>query len=310
MRVDEAGEDVLPRGVDHLVGLDVERLADEGDPLVLDEDVADVVVGRRDHAASFDQNGTHCGSPFIGRTRARSAYSPPSVTSTFSFCQLSPVTSTSSSFKLVDGRLGEVGPVRVLAGRALDHLAAQGDVVRDLERVRIHDPDPVRGRPDQRVDLVQLPALVALTQRRPVVEHDAEAVLRVVAAVDPAAEARLQEPLRDVLVVLVGDPVALDEDAVLERTGTEVRHLHHVQLVHRVELPGVLVLRLQHLGELVVGHRRRRVDLAVQEEVHVERLRDDLRVLLRVDPVLVQRREQLVLVAAEPDADLLARGGR
>ena len=56
------GSTYLPGRVDHAVGLDVERLADQGDPLVLDEDVADVVVRRRDDAASLDQNG-HCGSP-------------------------------------------------------------------------------------------------------------------------------------------------------------------------------------------------------------------------------------------------------
>jgi hypothetical protein len=85
-----------------------------------------------------------------------------------------------------------------------------------------------------------------------------------------------------------------------------VGHLHHVQVGELVEVVRVGVLRLEHLGELVVGHRRGGVDLAVQEEVHVEGLRDDVHVLLRVEAVLGQRGEELVLVPAEPDTDLLA----
>ena len=38
------------------VGLDVERLADQRDPLAVDEDVGDVVVRRGDDAAALDQN--------------------------------------------------------------------------------------------------------------------------------------------------------------------------------------------------------------------------------------------------------------
>ena len=73
-----------------------------------------------------------------------------------------------------------------------------------------------------------------------------------------------------------------------------------------MELPGVRILRLEHLGELVVGHRRRGVDLSLEERLHVERLREDLDVLLRVDAVLVQRSEEFVLVPVDPDPDLLA----
>ena len=54
--VDTPRQDVLAARVDDLVGLDVEGLADEGDPLVLDEDVTDVVVGSRDHTTTSDQN--------------------------------------------------------------------------------------------------------------------------------------------------------------------------------------------------------------------------------------------------------------
>jgi len=54
VRVDSARYDVLAARVDNLVGLHVERLSDEGDPLVLDEYVPDVVVGGSD-ATAYDQ---------------------------------------------------------------------------------------------------------------------------------------------------------------------------------------------------------------------------------------------------------------
>src|SRR6185436_2160716 len=62
--VDETGEHELPGRVDHRVGGHVEALAEQGDPLAVDEDVADVVVGRRDDTAALDQYG-HRGSPFL-----------------------------------------------------------------------------------------------------------------------------------------------------------------------------------------------------------------------------------------------------
>src|SRR5918996_508365 len=124
---------------------------------------------------------------------------------------------------LVDLRergLGEVGPVGVAGRRLRDHVELLGDVGRALEVLLDHDPDSGVVRPDQRVDLVQLPALVPLAQRRTVVEHGLEALLLAVAAKDPAAEARAQEPRRDLLVRLLRDPVAPHEDAVLEHRGT------------------------------------------------------------------------------------------
>src|ERR671929_181149 len=41
-----------------------QRLADQGDPLAVDEDVGDVVVRRRDDAAALDQHG-HLGLPSL-----------------------------------------------------------------------------------------------------------------------------------------------------------------------------------------------------------------------------------------------------
>ena len=63
VRVDEPGQDELPARVDRRVCADVQVLAEEGDPLAVDEDVADVVVGRRHDTAALDQHG-HRGSPF------------------------------------------------------------------------------------------------------------------------------------------------------------------------------------------------------------------------------------------------------
>ena len=89
VRVDAARQHVLAARVDHAVGGHVERLADQGDPLAFDVDVADVVVGGGDDAPAFDQN-RHCESPF---SVAR-CYLPPGVTWTTAFFQFSPLVST------------------------------------------------------------------------------------------------------------------------------------------------------------------------------------------------------------------------
>ena len=199
VRVDAAREDVLPRRVDHLVGLDVERLADQRDRLVLDVDVADVVVRGRDDAAALDQNGHRLppervaaeypsGGHRVHPTRPRRPSPRRSAP------QSAPFTSTPSAFSAsTRPRVGR--RCRRRSGLVLDHPVVDGDLRRVLEVVGIHDPDPEIVRPDQLVDLVQLPVLMALAERRPVVEHDLEALVRVVAAEDPAPEARLQEAL-------------------------------------------------------------------------------------------------------------------
>ena len=53
--VDAAGQHVLAGRVDHRVGVHVERRADDGDLLVLDEDVAAVLIRRGDDRAVLDQ---------------------------------------------------------------------------------------------------------------------------------------------------------------------------------------------------------------------------------------------------------------
>src|SRR3954447_13301921 len=204
-------------------------------------------------------------------------------------------------------RFREVNAVRRVRRRLLDHLVLQGDLRRADERRAVHHADALRNRPDQRVDLVRLPELVAAAERRAVREHDVRALLNVVAAVRPTLERRGEEVRRRLLVRLARDPVTAREDAVLEHSGADVLQLDDVQVVERVELAGLRVLRLEHLRELVVRHRRRSIDLAIQERVHVERLVEDLDALIlrRVHAVLRQRGEELELVAAAPDADRL-----
>jgi plasmid stabilization system protein ParE len=55
VRVDRPRDNVLAARVDHLVRLHVERLPDEGDPLVVDEYVPNVVVGGGDDVTALDQ---------------------------------------------------------------------------------------------------------------------------------------------------------------------------------------------------------------------------------------------------------------
>ena len=129
----------------------------------------------------------------------------------------------------------------------------------------------------------------------------------MVTAVDPALQRCLNELHGDRLVRGALQPRAGREQAVFKHAGTCVLHLDDVQFGERVELAGLRVLGLKHLGEFVVGHRRGRVDLALEQQVHVERLLHDrhARVLGRVHACLREGCEELVLVAAEPVGDLL-----
>src|SRR5207248_878783 len=104
--------------------------------------------------------------------------------------------------QLCDSRFRQVVPV-CARRRLLDHLELLRDLRRLVERALVHDTDPELVRPDERVDLVQLPGLVTLEESRPLREDDVHAVLQMRAAVDPALERRREELLRDRLVALV-----------------------------------------------------------------------------------------------------------
>src|SRR4026209_2198393 len=70
--------------------------------------------------------------------------------------------------QVCDGLLREIRAVGGLRGRLLDDLVGLRDRRCPLELDRVHDPDTELVRPDERVDLVHLPALVALRDRWPV----------------------------------------------------------------------------------------------------------------------------------------------
>src|SRR5437899_12833169 len=91
-------------------------------------------------------------------------------------------------------RLREIGAVRARR-RFLDHLELLRDPRRAGEGLRVDDADPVGGRPDERVDLVHLPRLVAFEQGRALLEDGVHAVARVIAAPDPALEGRREEKI-------------------------------------------------------------------------------------------------------------------
>ena len=107
MRIDQSGEDVLARGVDDPVGIDVERLAEHRDALVLDEDVADVVVGGRDDPPALDQC-RHVISPPSAESSGPAVadpeptprrYFPPSLSVTTAFLKPLPYTSKPCFFR-------------------------------------------------------------------------------------------------------------------------------------------------------------------------------------------------------------------
>src|SRR3954462_733481 len=97
-------------------------------------------------------------------------------------------------------RLGEVGAVRLVTRKLLELAVRLHDARRALVRDRVHDPDPSRRRPDECVDLVHLPRLVALRECWTVLEDDAGAVGEMGPAVDPTLERCREELLRDRLV--------------------------------------------------------------------------------------------------------------
>src|SRR5215211_8808799 len=91
------------------------------------------------------------------------------------------------------GLLREVRSVGGHRRRLLDHLELRCDLVRPLPFGRIHHADAELVWPDERVDLVHLPCLVAARQRRALLQDDVDALLEVIAAVRPPAERSLQE---------------------------------------------------------------------------------------------------------------------
>src|SRR5438093_13091325 len=110
------------------------------------------------------------------------------------------------SFERVRRLLREVRPERGVSGFVLQHLVGGRDVDGLVPRCLVQGADAVRGGPDERVDLVQLPRHVTLAERGAGLEHGVDALALVVAAVDPAFERCLKELRGDVLVAGLREP--------------------------------------------------------------------------------------------------------
>ena len=105
---------------------------------------------------------------------------------------------------------------------------------------------------------------------------------------------------------VVGEPAGVGPDRVLQHADAELLVGDHAEVLGRVQLAGVRVRRLEHLGVLVVRHRLGGVDVSVEQADHVELLLDESDVARRIEPGLGQGGEDLVLVAESPVADVLA----
>src|SRR4029450_8328147 len=120
VRVDAPRQYVLAGGVDRAVGMDVERLADQGDPLVLDEDVSNVVVRRRDDTTALDQDRHDAPFSAEGTRRAPPPRELRLLPSRGDLdVGLVPVTAVDVQMLLLQDRLrrlGDVGPVRLVPG--------------------------------------------------------------------------------------------------------------------------------------------------------------------------------------------------
>ena len=209
-------------------------------------------------------------------------------------------------------RLLHVGVrVRVRVGGGGHHLLAGRDGDGLVPQRLVDDADPTGRRPDELVHPGQLPGLVRGPQRGAVLEHDVDAGLEVVAAVDPPTDGALEQLDRGVLVGrVVLQLVGVGPDGVLEHGDAVLVPVDDVEVGRLVQRTGGRVLLLEHLRVLVVDHRLRGVDLLAQQRGHVELLLDEGDTGLRVDARLLESGEQLELVAEAPVADLLAGQAR
>src|SRR4029077_3510463 len=91
------------------------------------------------------------------------------------------------------GSSREIGPVLRVAWQLRQLRVRLDDPRRALERSRGHDSDSLRRGPDEGIDLVHHPPLVAAPELLPVREHSLDARSLIVPAEDPAAEGRSDE---------------------------------------------------------------------------------------------------------------------
>ena len=171
--------------------------------------------------------------------------------------------------------------------------------------VGVGDADPLRRRPDQLVDLVHLPQLVAVAELRPGGDDEITALLGVVPAHHPTLDRSGHEARGDVGIRrVVGETAGIGPDGILEHADSDLLVGDHAEVLGCVQLPGVGILRFEDLGVLVVRHRLGGVDLAFEQADHVELLLDERDVVRRVETGLGQGGEDLVLVAESPVADV------
>src|SRR4051794_15949785 len=106
----------------------------------------------------------------------------------------------------IERLLGEIVPERSSGRVLLQYAVLLGNRDRLIPELLVGDPDPGRRRPDQGVDLIHLPGLVALAEGGAAGEDLVHALAGVVAAEDPALEGGLQELDREVLAAGLGKP--------------------------------------------------------------------------------------------------------
>ena len=123
---------------------------------------------------------------------------------------------------------------------------------------------------------------------------------------NPTLEGCREEPGRNFVVALFGNPIGGDPQPVLQhrRRNRLVVVVDDAEVLRLVQLSGLRVDRLQDLGVLVVDHCLGGVDLVVEQGVHGEVLRHQLAI---GDLELLDGGEHLELVAESPVAHSLSR---
>ena len=139
-------------------------------------------------------------------------------------------------------------------------------------------------------------------QGRSIGEDHVDTIVEIVQTVDPTPERRGEESDCYVLVARLGNPFCIDPHRILKHCRADVVEVDDVQILRLVQLTGIGVDRLQHLGVLVVDHRLGGVDIAVEQSIHGEVLTNQLDIL---DAELGNGRGQFELVAEPPVPDLL-----
>ena len=105
---------------------------------------------------------------------------------------------------------------------------------------------------------------------------------------------------------IIGETTRIRPDRVLQHADADLLVADDAEVLRLVQLARVGVDRLEDLGVLVVRHRLGSIDRPVEQRDHVELLADEVHVGGRIETCLADRREQLVLVAEAPVADVLS----